>query len=356
MARAVGRSDLFARAALGVGLAFPPSVAGEVDELQVRLLEEALAILPEREEALRVNLVARLTHATYWQKDAERSRRLGEEALALARRSGNPYELTYALCAYYVSRLRPLWRESLMPIADEMVLLSERTGNAILIHQCHLWRLGEALRSGDRENIDQEVERVAEGAERLRSPQLLALSSAIQTTVALLEGRVEDAERHIEASFAIGQRVNDPMALQHVGAQLAFLRELQGRLKEVELAVSLETERSPHIKAWRAGLAVIYYNSGRADEARREFEALAEENFSDIGPDVVWMLTMSLLAEICTLLRDSRRAARLYELLLPHAGEHIAIALVFYGGPVARCLALLAATISRDEEAVHHFE
>src|SRR5262249_3712352 len=64
-----------------------------------------------------------------------------------------------------------------------------------------------------------------------------------------------------------------------------------------------------------------------------------------------------LLAQIAWYLGDEPRAARLYELLEPFAGQNIAIgsAAVFYG-PVSRYLGLLASTLSRWEEAARRFD
>ena len=65
---------------------------------------------------------------------------------------------------------------------------------------------------------------------------------------------------------------------------------------------------------------------------------------------------MTLLAEVATYLGDAARAARLYELLLPYDGLNVIAgrAAASYG-PVARVLALLAATEGRLDDAERHF-
>ena len=67
--------------------------------------------------------------------------------------------------------------------------------------------------------------------------------------------------------------------------------------------------------------------------------------------------TVTLLCDLCAALGDGRRAALLYELLLPYAGVNVVagIAVVCLGS-AARYLGKLAATTGREREAVGHFE
>src|SRR5262249_48844810 len=77
----------------------------------------------------------------------------------------------------------------------------------------------------------------------------------------------------------------------------------------------------------------------------------------DLPIDGAYVTALALLAQIAWYLGDEPRAARLYELLEPFAGQNIAIgsAAVFYG-PVSRYLGLLASTLSRWEEAARRFD
>jgi hypothetical protein len=70
---------------------------------------------------------------------------------------------------------------------------------------------------------------------------------------------------------------------------------------------------------------------------------------------VLWVLHVCALAEACVLVRDERRAARLYELLSPY-GERNAVSLsTMPFGPVALRLGMLAALLKRWGEAERHF-
>ena len=65
---------------------------------------------------------------------------------------------------------------------------------------------------------------------------------------------------------------------------------------------------------------------------------------------------MSLLAELCALLGDARRAQRLYELMIAYEGRNVVFLGAAYLGPVARYLGLLAMTIGEGERALAHLE
>ena len=135
---------LLARAALafgGEGIAI-----GTLDWRQVELIEQALAMLDGAsadaaesgpslagETVLRARLLARLALLLIWTPQWQRSRSLSEEAVGLARASGDPQALVAALHA----RRYVLWSPSRLAervgLADEMIAVAERTGDAALI-------------------------------------------------------------------------------------------------------------------------------------------------------------------------------------------------------------------------------
>ena len=76
----------------------------------------------------------------------------------------------------------------------------------------------------------------------------------------------------------------------------------------------------------------------------------------NIPRDALWVTCITYLSEVCAFLGDARRAETLYQCLLPHNGYNILV------GPTATCygaaaryLGMLAATMSRWEEAQRHF-
>jgi hypothetical protein len=107
---------------------------------------------------------------------------------------------------------------------------------------------------------------------------------------------------------------------------------------------------------WFCALANLCGEIGKEEEARNLFDSLAAQEFSAVSPDFGWTASLYHLAETCVRLRDSKHAAVLYRQLRPHDGRFMAFSWVAFHGPVSRCLALLAAIVGRDRDAIDHFE
>lgn len=111
------------------------------------------------------------------------------------------------------------------------------------------------------------------------------------------------------------------------------------------------------LPVYRCGLAMLYAELGRFDEARVEFEQAAQRLLIPSRyPWWNWVFGLSLAAEVCALLDDRAHASVLYDLLLPYAPQNVTLRYAFCGGSNARCLGLLASTLSRFDTAERHFE
>jgi DNA-binding CsgD family transcriptional regulator len=92
-------------------------------------------------------------------------------------------------------------------------------------------------------------------------------------------------------------------------------------------------------------------------EAQVEFEHLAQHDFADLPQDGLWVTCITYLAEVCTFLQDTARAATLYHLLRPYTGRNVIVggAVACYGA-ASRYLGMLAAAMARWDEAEQHFQ
>ena len=132
---------------------------------------------------------------------------------------------------------------------------------------------------------------------------------------------------------------------------------VQGQVEDREEAIKRYIENFPEIPSMRATLANLYFRLGRRDDAQREFDQVAAQDFANLPRDASWVVTMANLAYICSYINDVRRAAILYDLLLPFAPRQLVIGGAAIGvGSIFRFLGILATTMSRWEEAVSHFE
>jgi tetratricopeptide (TPR) repeat protein len=353
---------------------------GLVDPELVAVLEEALACLeqlappdPGRRAAvdgLRCRLRVHLALALYWSPYRERREQLVDEALALARAiySGEAARgsqeqrmladrtLAFALAQGFVAVWGPDTVTRGLPISIEALELCQRTNDAELGMQVRLWRISLLLELDDPIRADEEIEAFGTTARRLGQPRMLVYDPLHRAMAAHLRGDFAGAEHFTAEAYARSRDEPGSIAPIIADAQTFLVRRTQGRQRDLEALVRRNADRLPAMRRWRCGLALVLAELGREEEARRELEHLAALDFADVPRDALWLVSMSLLAELCAVLDDRPRAHRLYELLAPYEGRNVVSMGATYVGPVARYLGLLAMTIGEDERALGHLE
>jgi hypothetical protein len=119
LARRLGDGTRLARAAFGLGTEF---TTGSVDDLEVSLLEETLAVLGESDSTLRARMLARLAKALQSSPHSEQRTQLGQAAVAMARRLGDPATLAAVLYEHHMATWgRRTWRNGRHHEAHEQV-------------------------------------------------------------------------------------------------------------------------------------------------------------------------------------------------------------------------------------------
>ncbi|MGH8896625.1 MAG: ATP-binding protein [Egibacteraceae bacterium] len=355
LAKSMGAGELLARAALGLGVEF---TSGIIDDLEVHLLEEALEALGDIDSALRARVLARLAKALLFTPLLERRRMLSEQAVAMARRIGDPVTLAAVLYEWHVAIWGSAKPAERLDIATEVVRLAERSGDRALALQGRALRMGNLLELGDMPALDAEIETYDRMTAALRQLHYRWHVPLLRATQATLAGRFEEAERLAEEGRALGQRVHHQGATVFFPLALGMIRFAQGRYDELEGLLREQVGRYPALPGWRASLAYALAEAGRKEEARVEFERLAVDDFAGLPRDFTWVSNLAFHALTCTALGDTRAAAKLYELLLPHEVSTVRLSRIGIGsaGPVAHYLGLLAATTARWDDAARHFE
>jgi tetratricopeptide (TPR) repeat protein len=357
LAEALGEAEELARAALGFGGPFAAFEAGTVDEPLVELLGRALDRLNPEDSTLRARVTSRLAEALTFSPRRDEGAPLSEQAIAMARRLGDRATLAYVLERAHWATWGPGNLDQRLAVTAEISDLAEEAGEISGALQIRVWRLSHLLEMGDIGAVDAEYETCRGLADRLRQPYNLWQVATIEATLALLEGRFGEVEDLALQALAIGQEAENRNAVALCGVQILSLRREQGRLHELVEGMSDFVEQYPGIPGWRTGLAWVHTELGQEAETRRHFEHLAAGGFSDVPRDMFWLKSTTLLAEVCAFLGDAERADMLYGMLLPYARRCIVDAPVAAcSGSVARPLGLLAAALSRFDEAATQFE
>jgi tetratricopeptide (TPR) repeat protein len=306
---------------------------------------------------LRARLLARLAMELYFAGAGELRAELVDEAVAIARRLGDPATLAYALNARYAALWGPANVEERLAIADEVIELARRAGDHRLAREGRGRRIVALLDLGDVAAAHTEIEVHARAAEELRQPYGRWQAAVWRAAEALLAGRFAEGESRAREAFELGRRVRMTDAENCFAVQSFIAGMERGRLGELQSTVERLAARYPDTTRWTAGLAYLHTELGRREEAAAAFEPLAARGFADVERDNQWLLAMTDLADTCAFLGDARRAADLRDLLLPYTGRNVVIvegwACV---GSADRPLGLLATTMGLWEEAEGHFE
>jgi len=354
LARETGTPDQVARAAIGLCDLSEWSVPDAGDR---EAIEAALALLGERRCVERARLLARVAYLDALD-DPTGAAAAGREALALARESGDDEALDEALYALHTAVWTPDGRAERAALAREF---AARPGGpvrgdptVIVLLDAAVDRLG----AGD-----------PEGARRLRAdaeaaagprphPGLVWHLHAFDAGVALLEGRLADAERIVDEGERVGLRIDHPYARGVARGHRALLARERGDAEGV-LRVFDPNRRSRLGAAdWvEAVVGRALAAAGRAEEASARFARLFAKQCDDLVRNLRYTGTMVEIAHLCADVRADEAVAPLLERLAPLEGEHAVMAMpVLYGGPVAFALGRLLALEGRLDAAAERFE
>jgi len=354
LAKTIGAPELLAMAALGYGGGLSGAL-GRIDQIEINLLRDARAALGEADSALSTRVLAHLSAALYYSQDQRES--LSRQAVQMARRVGDPMALLTALYFRHVALILTIDLQERLGVAQEILRLAEAVGNKELMLRAWYRLILDRMELGDIPELERAIERYAEQATDLRQPRYLWLTSHFRAMRALLAGRFAEAERLSMEALSIGQRIQDPMALLLHGGAIGLIRVELGLAEEQVAPTKERIERYPMIPGNRAILAYVYSQLGLVDETREEFEKVAAKDFADQPRDGSFIVVIGSLTRVVNFLGDVRRAEMLYPLLLPYAGRNIVSGNSAMGcGSISRTLGLLAATLSRWDEAARHFE
>jgi tetratricopeptide (TPR) repeat protein len=355
VARSIGDAELLTRATIGRGGRRAWTEAGVVDDVLIAFLEEALALLPVGDSPARAMATGRLASELYFRPyEDDRRHRLTEEAMAMARRLGDPHTLAYVLVCARFGLWLPNNVAERAPIGREIVELANTLGNRELEATGWGWRYTDAWELGDIGAVRTAIAKCAEAASELRMPEIDWYATMMDACLALFEGRIDEATPLMERALEYGQRAQTTTALQFYGVQLFATARMRGGLEALEPIFIGMVDEYPLIPAWRCGLVYLYAELGWDEKARRQFDVLAETNF-ELPFDANWQVGMAILAFAAAMLDDADAARILYERMSPHADLVITVGMpAEVIGTFHLPLARLAATLERWDEFEAH--
>ena len=353
IARALGEGELLARAAIGFEkTCWRPGLTGQGAR---ELLEESSDALGDEDSTLRVGVLAGLARALEFQGQVAAAAAARERGIAMARRIDDRPGLAGVLMGSYWGRSTNEL-DAILEMLAEARALGETMGDLEVQAEAREWQISALMAVGDIPTAREELA-VARGmAEETRQPFILHVAEHYSSAIALLEGRLDDAESAANRSRDWGQSLVGPAASGIYGVQMFGVRREQGRLAELAPVVRVLASSDRDGGAWRPGLAAMLAELQMDDQVVHELDRVRRDGLSQLR-EGLWLASLTFLADAASAVGHMAIAELVYPALEPFAGSN---AMIGHGvavyGSVDRYLGMLAATLGERDTAADHFE
>jgi predicted ATPase len=346
-------AEQLSQAALGYGGRFVWVRAGS-DPHVIPLLEDALAAVAEDDSETRVRLLGRLACARRSDPDREAAALLSEQAVAMARRLGDTATLAYALNAYDAAHWWYDNPQQRLELSAELEQIARESQDGERLVEAHMARTAALFELGRISEAEATIAEMARIADELRQPSQQWAPLVLRALLAEFRGEFARGAELMREAVQFG----DPaLAEEHFGAHDLWLRREQGRFEGLEAAMKRAADEFWWYPMFRCFLAELYVDLDRRADARRLFDELVANDFEALLPrDNEWLVSASVVADVCAYLGDHDTARRLYDELLPVADLNIVGLAESARGSVSRSLGLLATLLGCHDEAEQHFE
>jgi hypothetical protein len=357
LAQRAGLPDAMAEALLlSSRLSFDRAQAEDPEK--IALLEDAIERLDD--PALRARAQAALAVELIYVGDTRRFGLL-DDALAVARSSGDPLALVDTAHARFNARSRATWcgedQAAEHDLHFERLAAAERLDDPFWLTTALMGGAFHAMVTCDGPALRDAVDGLHRLATRFDTPGVRGGTLMVEQMVNAIGGDLVVAEAMSAEFYALNSAMGIPEAFTYRATMGLAGRREQDRLAELLRAwraapATDEPEPNPTNAAVMFMLAV----GGDVDDAATRLERVAGHAFADVADDAGWPMAIGLLAETASLVGDRRAATALVPILAPFAADR---ALVMTGGivlgPAARLVARLESVRDEHEAADVHF-
>jgi tetratricopeptide (TPR) repeat protein len=323
----------------------------------VDLLDTARAALHGTGTALEAQLTASLARELHHSIPAQRARArpLSELAITLARALDDPVTLAACLLARHDVLWTPGRAADRIDLAREIAELAERTGDAER-HAEGLLLTANALLEDGSAAFRTALTDFLYATERLGQPRHDYLALTRRGALAMIDGRLEEAEHLIEEASALGERIGEPDTGNVRMSQLLGLvraRGQAGRLRGTAAeAVRWWVGVPSHAHAVAAGFLALAGEPDDLDAARRALDTVVTLGTWRDDKSYLWSVFVGGMATAAVRLGDRGICAELLTELEPMTGGcGVNGALVCFMGSNAHWAGILAGAMGRTEDA-----
>ena len=252
--------------------------------------------------------------------DPRRRRAITSEALAAARRLGDPATLAYALDGYISAHHSPDHTVQQVELASELIDVALEAGDLERAIEAHEHRAAARLELGDLAGSAADVDGMAPLVADLRQPAqdwFLAERRAVQ---ALHEGRLAEAEALIDDALRIGRDALPWSAAVCTWSSSSCCAGCRGGSPRSSRrrAPRPRSTRRP-IRCAAARTCTCSRRSATTTRRARASRRSPPDRFAALKFDETWLAAVAFLAEAAHALGEAAHAEVLYERLAPYA-------------------------------------
>jgi hypothetical protein len=353
IASELGDPELAARAALANSRG--TSVPGARDEERLAAIARALELDEPPNPVRRAQLLALEAMELSWDPDLARRKALADEALALIRCTSDTGALAAVLQRAFFAIRSPETLEERRGLAAELADCATKLGDPALAFWAQAVSVDSFVEHGELSGARDAAARAHALAEELGQPTLMWFECFTRGGLELLRGDLAAGERLAEQAFQLGQEAGQPDAFLIYGSQIAFIRSLQGRGKEIIEVLRQSASAFAGVPSFHAGLALSLCSLDLHDEARAILEQATSDRFERYGATVTTLIALAQYADVAFVLSDARAAAILYERLKPFADQIVWADTQGYGH-VRMYLGVLAAVLGDHKRADEYLQ
>lgn len=322
----------------------------------VRLLRTALSMLSESDSGIRARSLASLGRALNYSGHFGPAIEVGDQAIEMARRTGDARTLAMTLWTRLPTRSDPRDIYRRVEIGKEAIQICEQLGESDMAIDAEAWLMNDLTELGSTTLRNEVYQSWRSKILKVRDPMWLYNLDTKEVAITAAEGQFDEAEELANSAMSKGENLRGLDASGIHGAMMFCIRKEQGRLHEVAPALELFLKHRP-TGVWRPGLALLFAELDRRQEARAEFDLLAGSHFSAVPHDALETCALAYLSDVCAYLADKENAAVLYDRLKRYEGRtlNLGVANILIG-PAARYLGELATVTGDWAEAERQFD
>ena len=204
--------------------------------------------------------------------------------------------------------------------ATEARELAERLDNPAALGQALLMLAHDRLELGEVASARTAFDRVDRIADQLDAAYMRVYGPANRAPLAVLAGRLDEAERLVSDFLPLARRIGFEPAIYFGGTKATVMVE-RGLWERGIAALERTVDGPTALSVLRARLAMLQARVGNADEARRHLSYFTEDDFAVLPRNMQWVVGLVMLADAATWLRDTDAAVRIRRLLEPVSGH-----------------------------------